>query len=31
MVMSSTWYQPLRDIPADHWAVQRAQAFDVAW
>ncbi|XP_058094673.1 beta-glucosidase 18-like [Magnolia sinica] len=31
IVMSACWYEPLRDIPADRSAAQRALAFDIAW
>ncbi|XP_010245701.1 PREDICTED: beta-glucosidase 18-like [Nelumbo nucifera] len=31
IVMSSTWYEPLRDTLTDNLAVQRALAFDTAW
>lgn len=31
MVIDASWFEPLRDTPADRWAVQRAQAFNAAW
>ncbi|XP_058094683.1 beta-glucosidase 18-like isoform X2 [Magnolia sinica] len=31
IVISAGWYEPLRDIPEDRSAVQRALAFDLAW
>ncbi|XP_043722141.1 beta-glucosidase 18-like [Telopea speciosissima] len=31
IVLNAAWYEPLRSIPADHLAVQRALAFDNAW
>ncbi|XP_038972721.1 beta-glucosidase 18-like [Phoenix dactylifera] len=31
IVISSSWFEPLRDIPADRLAVQRALAFETAW
>ncbi|KAJ4967952.1 hypothetical protein NE237_014653 [Protea cynaroides] len=31
IVMNTYWYEPLRNIPADRLAVQRALAFFVAW
>lgn len=31
IVISTKWYEPFRDIPADRLAVQRALAFDTAW
>ncbi|XP_073111425.1 beta-glucosidase 18-like isoform X5 [Elaeis guineensis] len=31
IAISARWYEPLRDIPADCLAVQRALAFDIAW
>ncbi|KDP39385.1 hypothetical protein JCGZ_01142 [Jatropha curcas] len=31
IVLSAYWYEPLRDIPADHFAAQRALSFFTAW
>ncbi|XP_020083622.1 beta-glucosidase 18-like [Ananas comosus] len=31
IVMSTTWYEPLREIPEDRLAVQRALSFDAPW
>ncbi|XP_010920356.2 beta-glucosidase 18 [Elaeis guineensis] len=31
LVISTNWFEPLRHIPADRLAVQRALAFDTAW
>ncbi|KAL5990481.1 hypothetical protein ACLOJK_011383 [Asimina triloba] len=31
IVISAYWYEPLRDIPADKAAVQRALAFETPW
>lgn len=31
IVLSTPGFEPLRDIPADRWAVQRAQAFYLSW
>ncbi|XP_073111294.1 beta-glucosidase 18-like [Elaeis guineensis] len=31
IVISARWFEPLRDIPADCLAVQRALASDIAW
>ncbi|XP_058094669.1 beta-glucosidase 18-like isoform X6 [Magnolia sinica] len=31
IVVSAIWYEPLRDIPADRSAAQRALAFHTAW
>ncbi|KAL5990486.1 hypothetical protein ACLOJK_011388 [Asimina triloba] len=31
IVISACWYEPLRDIPADKAAVQRALAFETPW
>ncbi|KAL5990473.1 Beta-glucosidase 18 [Asimina triloba] len=31
IVMSAAWYEPLRDIPADELAVERALAFETPW
>ncbi|XP_077229296.1 beta-glucosidase 18-like isoform X1 [Tasmannia lanceolata] len=31
IVMTTCWYEPLRNIPADRSAAQRSLAFDIAW
>ncbi|KAL5990482.1 Beta-glucosidase 18 [Asimina triloba] len=31
IVMSASWYEPLRDIPADKAAVERVLAFETPW
>lgn len=31
IVLSTPGFEPLRDIPADRWAVRRAQAFYLSW
>ncbi|XP_077227896.1 beta-glucosidase 18-like isoform X1 [Tasmannia lanceolata] len=31
IVMSTSWYEPLRNIPTDRSAAQRYLAFDIAW
>ncbi|XP_042485313.1 beta-glucosidase 18-like [Macadamia integrifolia] len=31
IVLNAAWYEPLRNIPADYFAVRRALAFDNAW
>jgi len=31
IVMATNWFEPLRDIPVDHLATQRAIAYEVAW